>query len=42
VWLWQQHPGPVPGTQTKWASVEASAVGNLPPGKCLRVFVAQR
>jgi hypothetical protein len=27
VWLWQKHPGSVPGTQTKWASFEASAVG---------------
>ncbi len=27
VWLWEKHPGPVQGTQTKWASFEASAVG---------------
>jgi hypothetical protein len=27
VWLWEKHPGPVPGTQTKWANFEASAVG---------------
>jgi hypothetical protein len=26
VWFWEKHPGPGPGTQTKWASVEASAV----------------
>jgi len=26
VWLWEKHPGPVSGTQTKWATVEASAV----------------
>ncbi len=26
MWLWEKHPGPVPGTQTKWASFEASAI----------------
>ncbi len=38
MWLWQKHPGLVPGTQTNWASFEASVLANLPPGKCLRVF----
>ncbi len=26
VWLWEKHPGSVPGTQTKCASFQASAV----------------
>jgi len=40
--LWQKHPGPVPGRETKWASFEASALPELAPEKCLRVFVAER
>ncbi len=42
MWLWQKHPGLVPGTQTNWASFEASVLANLPPGKCLRVFCSTK
>ncbi len=42
LWGCGRNPGPVPGTQTKWASFEASAVSDLPPEKCLRVFLAER
>jgi len=38
LWGCGRNPGPVPGTQTKWASFEASAVSDLPPENCLRVF----